>query len=82
MTSNSQWRSSRPAPEQDLDQVIGYLKEHLKNTPGLMSVGEHFAIESAERGIYNEFCRELGEEVDPDAPFEFPEIEGGDDEAS
>lgn len=64
-----------PGPEQALDLAADHLEEHRRT---LLTVEEEFEIESRERDVYNDFCRALGEEPDPDAPFEFPEIEGGD----
>lgn len=64
-----------PSPEQDLGEAANLLEEHRRT---LLTVEEEFEIENREKGAYNDFCRALGEEPDPDAPFEFPKIEGGD----
>ena len=62
-----------------LMEAANYLFTHLIDM-GMLTTEEQFEHENAFREDYNELRRALGEEVDPDAPFEMPEIQGRPDQ--
>ena len=65
-----------PGPEQDIREAIYWLVDHLHDEErGFLSTEERFAVEHAVRDEINDFSRSLGEEPDPDRPFEFPTMD-------